>query len=99
MEDEDTTYLDLEPEPTPTHDVFDLMALQLSHKLKALKTAASHVHSLTPVAAHYLALALHEVIEVATDLHRYLTFMADSGPTTEPSPSLLRPNQGQARAQ
>lgn len=77
--DEDTTLIELDPDPTPTFDVFSLMSLQLNRKIQALRTAATQVHSLTPVACGYLALALGEVITVATDLHTFLTMLANPG--------------------
>jgi hypothetical protein len=73
--DEDTTLIELD---TSTFDVFDLLALQLSQKLQALRTAAHHVQTLTPIAAGYLALYLGEVIDVATDLHTFLVAFSSS---------------------
>lgn len=77
MEDEDLTWVELEAsDATPVTSstfVFAFMCSCFNRTVTALKAISSQVQSLTPVSAHALSLAVHDVLDTGSDLYRLLT--------------------------
>ncbi|MDB4982375.1 MAG: hypothetical protein JWM82_3127 [Myxococcales bacterium] len=99
MEDDDDDVTILEDEDTTNSaHAFDLFATAFSLKLTALKHVARTINVLTPLSAHYLALALQEALSIGHDLLTLLQAISNTSPVPAPATSTAYgPAYGQSR--